>query len=371
MQRRRFLRSLGQGIAVVGASSAIAKPAIAQTLPTIRWRMVSSFPKTLDGLYGGVLTVAQRVASLTGNRFQIQDFAAGEIVPALQVLDAVQAGTVECGQTVSYYYTGKDPTFGFDAAIPFGMNLRQQNAWQYHGGGIKLIREFLRDYNVVQFPAGNTGTQMGGWFRKEIKSLNDLKGLKFRISGFAGNIVARLGVVPQTIGGGDVYPALERGTIDAAEWVGPYDDERLGFHRVAPFYYYPGFWEPAAQVSIYVNQKQWDGLPSEYKSAFEVACLEANMDMLAKFDANNTPALRRLIAAGAQLRAFPRDVLEAAYKATFEILDELSGSNPKFKKIYVPWREFRKESALWLQLAEASIDNFIRTHEANLAKGGR
>ena len=357
MKRRSFLTSAGVGV----AASTLAAPAIAQTQPEIRWRLASSFPKTLDTIYGGAEIIAKRVAAITDGKFQIRVFAAGEIVPGLQVLDAVQNGTVEAGHTASYYYVGKDPTFTFDATVPFGLNARQQNAWIQQGGGMELLREFFKGYNTVNFPAGNTGTQMGGWFRKEIKSVADLQGLKFRIGGFAGQVVSKLGAVPQQIAGGDIYPALEKGTIDAAEWIGPYDDEKLGFNKVAKYYYYPGWWEGGLNVSALVNQQQWEQLPKTYQAAFEAACHEATIIMNAKYDVENPAALRRLVAGGAQLRPFPRDVMEACYKAAFELYDETAKSNPKFAKIYEPWKKFRDESYLWFRVAENSFDNFVFT----------
>ncbi|NTV11301.1 MAG: twin-arginine translocation signal domain-containing protein, partial [Zoogloea sp.] len=238
MERRSFLKHAGAGL----AAGATAAPAFAQSAPTIKWRLASSFPKSLDTIYGAAEIVARRVATATGGKFQIQVFAGGEIVPGPGVLDAVKDGTVECGHTCSYYFVGKDPTFAFDTAMPFGLNSRQQTAWMLEGGGLELMREFMKGYNIVNFPGGNTGAQMGGWFRKEIKSLADLKGTKMRIAGIAGQVMARLGAVPQQIPGSDIYPALEKGTIDAAEWVGPYDDQKLGFNKVAKYYYYPGFW---------------------------------------------------------------------------------------------------------------------------------
>ncbi|SMF79263.1 TRAP-type mannitol/chloroaromatic compound transport system, substrate-binding protein [Azospirillum oryzae] len=357
MKRRSFLTSAGVGV----AASTLAAPAIAQTQPEIHWRLASSFPKSLDTIYGGADTIAARVAAATDGKFQIRPFAAGEIVPGLQVLDAVQNGTVECGHTASYYYVGKDPTFTFDATVPFGLNARQQNAWIYNGGGMPLLREFFDGYGVVNFPAGNTGVQMGGWFRKEIKTVEDLKGLKFRIGGFAGQVLAKLGVVPQQIAGGDIYPSLEKGTIDAAEWIGPYDDEKLGFNKVAKYYYYPGWWEGGLNVSLLVNKQQWEQLPKQYKAVLEAACFEANLTMNAKYDAENPAALKRLVGGGAQLRPFPRDVMEACYKAATELYDETAKSNPKFAKIYEPWKKFRDDEYLWFRVAENSFDNFAFT----------
>ncbi len=356
MQRREFLRKAGAGLAV----GAAATPAIAQTAqPEIRWRIASSFPKSLDVLFGAAEHIGRRVAQITGNKFQIRAFAAGEIVPGLQVLDAVQAGTVECGHTASYYYVGKNPAFAFDTTVPFGLNTRQHNAWMYAGGGLELIRELYKDYGCISFPAGNTGAQMGGWFRKEIKTVADLKGLKFRIAGIAGQMLAKLGVVPQQIAGGDIYPALEKGTIDATEWVGPYDDEKLGFHKVAKYYYYPGFWEGTAQLSFLVNQKKWDELPKEYQYALETACAEANILMTAQYDTKNPEALRRLVGGGAQLRGFPRPVMEACMAAAFELYEEIAQKNAQFKKVYDAWNKFRSDEQLWFRVAEHSFDSFV------------
>jgi TRAP-type mannitol/chloroaromatic compound transport system substrate-binding protein len=355
MKRRAFLRQAGAGL----AAASVAAPVCAQAYPQVRWRMASSFPKSLDTLYGSAEHIANRLARITDGRFEMRVFAAGEIVPALQVLDAVQNGTVECGQTAGYYYVGKNPAFAFDTTLPFGMNCRQQNAWMYYGGGLDLLRALYRQYDVINFPAGNTGAQMAGWYRKEVKSVADLKGLKFRIGGLGGQVLARLGVVPQQIAGPDVYPALEKGTIDAAEWVGPYDDEKLGFHKVAKFYYYPGWWEGSAQGSILVNLKHWAALPKSYQQALETACAEANVLMTARYDASNTAALRRLVTAGAQLRVFPRPVLEACHKAAFELYAELSAQSAEFRRIYEPWRRFREEQHLWFRVAENTYDNFV------------
>lgn len=326
--------------------------------------MQSSFPKSLDTVYGGAERVAKRVAEMTDDKFQIQPFAGGEIVPPFAVLDAVKNGIVEAGHTASYYYVGKDPTFAFFAAVPFGFNARQQSAWMRGGGGIELMREFHKAHNVIPFMAGHTGAQMGGWFRKEINTLEDLKGLRFRIGGFAGHVMQRLGVVGQMIPAGEIYTSLERGVIDAAEWLGPYDDERLGLYKIAKYYYYPGFWEGDAQVSIYVKPEAWEALPKAYKAAFETACGEACVWMLSKFDAENPAALRRLVANGAVLKRFSREIMEAAHKAAFEMYDELAVTNNEFKKVYEPWRKFRAEQYLWFRVAENSFDNFVYSQSA-------
>jgi TRAP-type mannitol/chloroaromatic compound transport system substrate-binding protein len=226
MKRRQFLGTAGAGL----AAAAVASPAIAQSSPEVKWRLTSSFPRSLDTIFGAGEVFAKSVADATDNKFQIQTFAAGEIVPGLQAADAVSNGTVEMAHTASYYYVGKDPTFSLFTAQPFGLNSRMQTSWMYFGGALELANDFFKKYNFIAFPAGNTGTQMGGWFRKEIKTVDDIKGLKFRTAGFNGQIFSKMGAVPQQVAGGDIYPALEKGTIDAVEWVGPYDDEKLGFY---------------------------------------------------------------------------------------------------------------------------------------------
>ncbi|HEY8553105.1 MAG TPA: TRAP transporter substrate-binding protein [Burkholderiales bacterium] len=359
-RRRRFLRQAAAGL----AGTAAVGPAIAQSQPSIQWRLASSFPKSLDTVFYPAELIARRVAEITDSKFRIRVFAAGEVVPALQVLDAVQNGTVEAGHTAPYYYVGKDPAFAFGTNVPFGLNARQQNAWWYEGGGREAMAELFKDYGIVEFNAGNTGAQMGGWYRKEIRSVADLKGLKIRIAGLAGQVLAKLGAVPQQIAGGQIYQALERGTIDAAEWVGPYDDEKLGFHKVAKYYYYPAFWEGGPQLSLIINAKRFAELPKSYQAAIAAAAAESNVHMLARYDVRNTDALRRLVAAGAQLRAFPRSVMEACEKAAFELYDELSKKSKHWARIYPQWRKFRDDQYLWFRVAEFGFDNFAYTRPA-------
>ena len=367
MQRRDFLKGTGAGLAASTAALAMTacskKESTAQTgeLPSIRWRLASSFPKSLDTIYGAAELLSNRLAKITNGKFQIKVHAGGEIVPGLQVMDAVQQGTVECGHTASYYYVGKNMAYAFDTCLPFGLNARQQNAWMYFGGGLELTRELFKEVNIVNFPGGNTGVQMGGWFRKEIKSLTDLNGLKMRIPGIGGQIMAKLGAVPQTLAGGDIYPSLERGAIDAAEWVGPYDDEKLGFNKIAQHYYYPGWWEGGPQLSFYVNAAKWAELPEAYREAFETAAAEANVNMLAEYDTKNPPAMTRLVKDGVQLHPYPKDVLVAAQKAAFELYEEEAGKNPAFKKIYTEWKTFRDTQIQWFKIAEASYANFLES----------
>jgi TRAP-type mannitol/chloroaromatic compound transport system substrate-binding protein len=358
MNRRKFVRTAGVGAAAAAATS-VAAPAIAQSMPEVKWRLASSFPKSLDTIFGAAEIVAKVCAEATDNKFQVRVFGAGEIVPGLQVADAVQNGTVECGHTASYYYVGKDPTFAFGTALPFGLNARQQDAWVSHGGGKQLLNDFYKDYNIYAIATGNTGAQMGGWFRKEIKTPDDFKGTKMRIGGFAGQVLTKLGLVPQQIAGGEIYPALEKGTIDAAEWVGPYDDQKLGFNKVAPFYYYPGWWEGGPMLHTFVNLAKWNELPKAYQAVLEAACAQAHTWMVAKYDAQNPKALRELVAGGTKLQAFPAPVMEACFNAANEIYADTMAKNEKFKKIYEPWKAFRGDQVLWFRVAENTYDNFM------------
>ena len=355
MKRRQFLKVAGAGL----ASSAIAAPAIAQSSPTIKWRMPCSWPKSLDTLYGAVETMCKAVGEATEGKFTIQPFAAGEIVPGLAIIDAVQNGTVEIGHTASYYYFGKDPTFGFGTSVPFGPNYRINQAWWTQGGGSEVLNEFYKKYNATALLAGNTGCQMGGWYRKEIKTVDDLKGLKMRIGGWPGKILEKLGGVPQQIAGGDIYPALERGTLDACEWVGPYDDEKLGFFKVAPYYYAPGWWEGGSMLLAFVNLTKWNELPKSYQHVLEQAAAYANQGCMAKYDANNAQALRRLIAGGTKLSVFSPQIMDAAYKATLELHADVAKSNADFKKVNDSMMTFTKSAYQWFQVAENTYDQYM------------
>ena len=355
MKRRDFLKVTAAG----AAATAVASPAIAQSAPEVKWRLASSFPKSLDTIYGGAEQLSKYVAEMTDNKFQIQVFAAGEIVPGLQALDATSNGTVEMSHTVSYYYVGKDPTFAIFASVPFGLNTRMQNSWLEQGGGGEIANEFYKKHGVVGMPCGNTGTQMGGWFRKEIKTVADLQGLKMRIGGIAGQVLAKVGVVPQQLAGGDIYPSLEKGTIDAAEWVGPYDDEKLGFNKVAKFYYYPGFWEGGPTVHAFTNLEKFNALPKNYQAILTNAAAHVNGWMPARYDMQNPGALKRLVASGTQLRPFTNEVLDACLKATNELWAEISAKNADFKKAIDAMQAYRSDQYLWWQVAEYTNDSFM------------
>lgn len=360
MQRRSFISRATVGAAATAA--VVAAPAV-HAQPTIRWRLASSFPKALDTIYGAAEGFANQVRAMSGGRFVITVAAPGEIVPALAVDDAVRNRTVEMCHTAPYYFVGKNEAFAFGTAVPFGLNARQINAWLLEGNGMKLLREFYTAYNIVNFIGGNTGAQMGGFWRREIKSLADMKGQKFRIGGFGGRVMERIGVVPQMIPGGEIYTALEKGTIDAAEWVGPYDDEKLGLHKVAPNYAYPGFWEGGAGLEFWVNSAAYAELSAEHKAMIEMAASHAATEMMARYDARNPAALRRLVAGGVRLFRFPKEVIEAAFKASQDLYSELAAKNPAFKKMWDDYSAYRREANLWFRFSEAGFDDFMQTQK--------
>ena len=354
MKRRNLV-----GYGAVAATSAFALPAHSQTQPEqVKWKMATSWPKSLEILFGGAKTVCDRVAALTNGRFTITPYQAGEIVGGLEVLDVVQQGTVECGHTASFYYKGKNPTLVFATTVPFGFTAQQQNAWLYHGGGLEAMQKVYANFNVINFPAGNLGAQMGGWFRREINTLADLNGLKMRIPGLGGDVMSRLGVNVQVLPGGEVFLALERGIIDAAEWNVPYGDEKLGLHKAAKYYYYPGWWEPGATLDVLVNLDAWNKLPKQYQEIFQTAAYEANLNMLAKYDALNREVLARLVAQGTELRAFSTEIMQAAQKAAFEIYAENASQHDSFKEVYQQWKKFREQVYKWNQINELSFAEF-------------
>ncbi|MBT9314297.1 TRAP transporter substrate-binding protein [Leptothoe spongobia] len=364
MKRRQLI-----GYGLTGAASTAALTACAQSttptaagdgeaLPTVRWKMATSWPKSLDTLFGAAEIVCDRIAAMTDGRFTIEPYAGGEIVPGLQVLDAVQDGTVECGHSAAYYYVGKSPALAFGTAVPFGLNAQQQNAWLYHGGGLEAMQKLYAKFNIINFPAGNTGVQMGGWFNKEINTAGDLQGLKMRIPGLGGKVMAKLGVNVQNLPGSEIFLALERGAIDAAEWVGPYDDEKLGLQKAAQFYYYPGWWEPGPAFDMMINMDAWTSLPPIYQEVVKTACVESNISTLGKYDAVNGAALQSLLGAGVQLKPFSDEILAAAEKAAFEIYEESANEDADFKEIYDGWKSFRDSVYGWNRLNELGFASF-------------
>lgn len=371
MDRRQFLKSvgtravLGAGAATAAACSASTFPdalTLAQdpTMPEVRWQMPTSWPLGLDTLFGGARCVAERVFAMTGGKFIIEPRASGELVPGLEILSAVQEGRVSIGHTASYYYIGESPLTAFGAALPFGLTCRQQNAWLYKGGGLEILQEAYGErFGLIQFPAGNTGVQMGGWFTREVNSLADLQGLRMRIPGLGGQVMDRLGVNVQVLPGDEIHNALQTGSIDAAEWVGPYDDEKLGLHRVASFYYYPGWWEPGLTLEVQVNKADYAALPEEYQAILQTAAYEATLSMMASYDAKNPDALTTLLTEGdLTMLPFPDDVMQAAEEVAFELFNEFAASETDFGSIFNEWNRFRKKVQAWHGLAETSYLNF-------------
>jgi len=352
---RRALLGAGLG----AAAAALPAPAIAQGAPELRWRLASGFPKTLDILFGASESLARIVAEATDGRFQIQVSGAGEAVPVEGLLDAVGQGRIEMGHASAVLGAAKDPVFALATAMPFGLNARGQNAWWLQGGAAELFQEVFSRHGLASLPGGNTGAQMGGWFRKEIKTLADLQGLRFRIAGLGGQVLAKFGVVPQSTSGPDIYGALDAKALDAAEWIGPHDDEKLGLQKVAPIYHFPGFWEGGAQLHFWLNAEKWRALPKGYRAVLGAAAAQVGAEVQAKYDARNPQALRRLVAGGAQLRPFPQDVMEAALKTANEVYGELAAKNADFKRIYEAMKAFRNEEYLWFQVAEYTYDNFM------------
>ena len=372
MERRRFLGMAATGAAVLGVAgceqagfmppvqveSAVAADA---SLPAVEWEMATSWPPDLDSIFWSAHLIAERVAALTNGKFVIRPRAAGELAPGLEVLNVVEEGVVPIGHTVAHYFADRGPVIAFSTGLPFGLTARQQNAWLYEGGGLEILHEaYTSRFNIIQFPAGNSGAQMGGWFKKEINAVSDLAGLKMRIPGMAGQVMERLGVAVQMLPGGEIFQALESGAIDAAEWIGPYEDERMNFHTVASYYYYPGWWDPGSSVEIQVNLDRWNDLPQQYQEALKTASYEANVRVMARYDARNPAALRRLIDdGGVKLRPFPDDLLESAEESAFELFDETAAADADFASIYKEWTAFREAIQSWHSLAERAYLQYV------------
>jgi TRAP-type mannitol/chloroaromatic compound transport system substrate-binding protein len=275
------------------------------------------------------------------------------------VLESVQKGTVAMGHSASYYFIGLNPALAFDCTVPFGLTVRQYNAWMYHGNGLELTRSLFSDFNIINFPGGNTGTQMGGWFRREVSSLSDLRGLKMRIPGLGGQVMDAMGVNVQVLAAGEIYTSLERGALDATEWAGPYDDEKLGFYKVASNYYFPGWWEPAPGLSFYINKDEWNKLPADYKAALETAAAEANIDMLAKYDHKNPTALKSLLDQGVKLRPFSEDIMLEAEKISFDLMSTAAAADPIYRKVFDDYFKWQNESNRWMRTSEQTYASFI------------
>ena len=372
LDRRRFVGRALAGLAGAGAVAACGGgggggagggPAV-HTAPSVSWRLASSFPRGLDAIFGASEVFAERVAAMTGDRFRIRVYPGGEIVPPFSVMDAVQQGTVHVGQTASYYYLGKSPALVFDTCVPFGLTSRQQTAWLTEGGGLELVNELFSDFGIVSMPAGNTGAQMGGWYRRPVETLADLQGLKMRMPGLGGEVMSRLGATVQVISGGEVFPALERGAIDAAEWVGPYDDHKLGFHRIAQNYYYPGWWEPGPSLSYLFHRASLDELPTEYREVLRSAAAESATVMQARYDDRNPKALREIVQSGVRVLRFSDEIMDAARETAFALYEEQAAADPVYRKIYDHWSAFREDAFRWAAVAEGAYSAYAFTPES-------
>jgi TRAP-type mannitol/chloroaromatic compound transport system substrate-binding protein len=354
--RRQFLTTLG-----TAAAASVAAPALAQTTPDVEWKVTSSFIPALDLIYGGGETLAKAVSELTDGHFKLKILPAGEIAPAGEALDAVTSGKADAAHTALSYAWSQDPAFIFGTSTPFGMNARQHAAWLAEGGGAQLLDDLLADRKAIAIAAGNTGGQMAGWFRKELRSVQDLQGLKMRVGGFAGKIFQTLGANPVAMPRDAVFNALQSGSLDMFEWVGPYDDEKFGqpIAKVAPNYYYPGWWKGGFQLHLVVSKDKYQALPKPYQSALRAACAIADDYILTKYDAANPGAVKRLVVGGASLRLFPQDVMEACFKTAGDLYEQLGADNPRFKKMADSFLGFRSDQYLWWQVAEYSFDNFM------------
>ncbi|MBV7543339.1 TRAP transporter substrate-binding protein [Acidovorax sp. sic0104] len=355
MDRRSLIKHSGlAGVLATGVAPAVHAQA------TLRWRIASSFPRSSDNIFGGAEVFAKAVRTLSNGKFEISVHPGGELMPPFDVVDGVQSGAVEMCHAVPYYFYAKNPAFALGCAVPFGFNARQMSAWMLHGNGRKLMNEFYAGYNIVSFACGNTGTQMGGWFLREVKTPADFKGLKIRVGGgLVAEVMQRLGAIPQSLPGGEIYQALQKGVIDAAEWIGPYDDQKLGFNKVAPYYYYPGWWEGGPEVDLYVNKKAYESLTPDYRFIIEAAASIAHTDMLARYDALNPNALKQLVAAKTKVLPYSQTVMDAAFKASMEVFAQNDSKSPEWKKIYGDMRNFQRDQILWFRFAEARYDTFM------------
>lgn len=358
MERRRFIGTAG----LAGIFAAGMAPAV-QAGQSIRWRLASRFPKVQDIPHGGIGSFIQSVREMSGGRFEIFLKTADEVTASGGVLDSVMNGHVECGHTSASYYIAKDEAYALDSAIPFGLNSRQMTAWLQYGNGLTLLREFYQEHGIVNFPMGNTGAQMGGWYRKPVHSLADIKGLKMRIAGLGGQVFERIGGKPVNLFSGEIHRAFQRNAIDAAEWVGPYDDLKLGIHRICKHYGYPGWWEGSAQFSLYVNHRAYDTLSSENQAILEAATAQAHLDIQAQYDAKNPPALKELLSAGTRLMPLPKTVMDAAYKAAQGLYAELSGKNPHWRKIYASLAAFQRQQAWNWGYAEQGFNSYLHEQQ--------
>lgn len=354
MKRRQFLQGAGAATIAAGALAS----GTAQAAPEFKWKMVTTWPKNFPGLGTGANYLAKLIGEMTGGRVQVKVYGAKELVGALEIFDAVSRGTAEMGHGAAYYWKGKSVAAQFFAAVPFGLTAQEMNSWLYHGGGMELWEELYAKFGLVPGAAGSTGVQMGGWFNKEINSLSDLEGLKMRMPGLGGEVLKRAGGTPVLLPGGEIFPALQSGAIDATEWVGPYNDLAFGLYKAAKFYYYPGWHEPGTTLESFINKEAFEALPKDLQVAVRNAIRVANQDMLADFTAKNNRALDQLVTQhGVELRKFPDEVLTKLKALSDEVVKEEAAKDPMAQKVYDSFIKFREQATAWHAVSEQAYLN--------------
>ena len=356
MRRRGVLGHAGlAGILASGCAPAV----LAQ--PVIRWRLATACHHSLDAVCSGTEQFARQLGQLSGGRLQVTLLPVDDPVAPLSLLEALQAGEIDALHAVPSHFVGIDECFALDSAVPFGLNSRQMNTWQLEGNGLKLLRDFYAQHQIVNFPMGNSGAQMGGWFRRELESPADLSELRMQMGGLGARVLQSLGALPQQLPMSELVGALERGQLDAVEWVGPHDDRKLGLSRVARYYYYPGWWEGSAQLSLYCNAKAWRALPPDLKGMVELAAQSVHAGIQARYDVLNPIALKQVVAAGVRVKAYLERMLDAAFKASNALCADLSRRNPAWRRIYADYSAFRREQNLWHRLSEAHFDRYLQS----------
>lgn len=372
MKRREFLKGAGVSALMGGslagcdsteqsqsaqtAATPVAAPVVQKK--TIEWKMVTTWPKNFPGLGTGANHLAELIGEMSGGRLKVKVYGAKELVPAFEIFDAVSQGTAEMGHGAAYYWKGKSQAAQFFAAVPFGLTAQEMNAWFYHGGGMDLWKEVYEPFGLIPTAAGNTGVQMGGWFNREINSVADLEGLKMRIPGLGGEVLQRAGGTPVSLPGGEIFPSLQSGAIDATEWVGPYNDLAFGLYKAAKHYYYPGWHEPGTTLECFVSKKAFDELPADLQSIVINASRVANQDMLAEYTARNNQALKTLVEEhNVDLRKFPDEVLTKLKELSDEVVAEVAGKDPMSKKVYDSFVSFRDQAKAWHDISERAYMN--------------
>ncbi len=363
MKRREFIGGLGGGAALAACTPQTQQQGVSASAERFSWKLVTTWLPNFPGLGTGVNTLARYIREMSAGRIEITIYAAGELVPAFEVFDAVSQGSAEMGHGAAYYWRGKSEAAQFFATVPFGLNAHEQNAWLYYGGGLDLWREVYEPFNLMPFPAGNTGVQMGGWFNRPIDGLADLNGLKMRIPGIGGEVLRRAGGTPVNLPLSEIFTALQTGSIDATEWVSPYNDVAIGLHQAARYYYYPGWQEPGPTLECIINRDAWNSLPEDLQAIVRVACQATTLDMISEFMARNATSLAQLQAdENVELRKFPDDVLVGLKELSREVIEELAVDDPVFARVWDSCREFMAISQPWQAISEQA---YLQTQTAS------